>query len=328
MITILGDGAWGTAIATVLAENNHDVLLWCFDQEVLESIKETRTNKCYLPDVKLPGNIHATSDLCEAMKSEIIFQAIPVKYLRSVLSRCKEHSEENQTWVSLSKGIENETFLFPTEIIRSVLGKNIKCVAVSGPSYAIEIAKKAPTIVTIAGKDSKVTKKIKELLQTDFLLTEISKDVIGTELGGAVKNVFALGIGILDGAGYGPNTQVRLMMQAIKEIKLLIQNFGGKESSFYNSSGIGDFVLTSFFETSRNRQVGQMIGEGKKLETILKDTGLPFEALAKKGYTAEGVNSVRSFCELSSQNKLNLPIIKTIYEIIFKNGTAKKLAEL
>lgn len=315
MITMLGDGAWGTAVANTLAVNGHKVILWCFNEKVARSISELHENKCYLPGIKLSRNITPTTNLEKALESQIIFQAIPVKFMRSTIEKCKKDSRENQLWVSLSKGIENNTLMLPTQIIQNILGKNIKSAAVSGPSYAVELAKKAPTIVTIASEKKDHSKKIGKLLANDFLSFELSDDTIGVQIGGATKNVFAIGIGILESTGYSANTQARFMMEAISEIKELTKKLGGKEETFYKSSGIGDFILTCFNEQSRNRQVGTMIGKGKKLEKILKETG----------YIPEGVNSVKSLLQIAKKRNIKLPLSKKIHDIIFENRPSKIL---
>ena len=317
MITVLGAGAWGTAVATLLAANNHNVTLWCYNQEVAKSIHETRNNSRCLPNFELSEKITPTTDLRVALASEIIFEAIPVQFLRSVLEQCKPHRKNNQLWVGLSKGIEHKTLLVPTQMITDILGDDVTCAALSGPSYAHDLAEQQPTGVTIAADDAQVVEQLKELLTNDYFCVEKSDDLLGIQMGGALKNIFALGIGVLAGAGYQSNTQALMMMRGLQEFEKLLTKLGCNKETLYSSAGIGDLVLTSFGGKSRNYNVGFLLGQGKKLDVILKETG----------QTCEGANTLKSIKQLAERNNIELPICTQLYKITFENTPVKHFAK-
>lgn len=316
MITILGDGAWGTAVATVLAANNHDVTLWCHNPAVATSIEKSHINARYLPNFTLSAKITPTTSLSDALKNKIVFEAIPVQFMRKVLEQCKPYNTQDHKWVSLSKGIEAETLLFPTQIITDVLGQNTKVAALSGPSYAYDLAKQQPTGLVVASQDQTFTKELKTLLENNYVYPEISNDLLGVQLSGALKNIFALGTGILVGAGYGENTQTLMTMRGLKELEQLIEKIGAQKETLYGLAGVGDLILTCFGKQSRNYKVGFMIGQGKKLEAILKETG----------HVPEGVNTLKSIQQLGVKFDIKLPICAKINGIIFDNNPARTLA--
>lgn len=256
MITILGDGSWGTAIAILLAHNGFDVTIWCHNHTVAQSIQTEHKNHQYLPKFDLSKKISATTDLRHALTAEIVFEAIPVKFMRSVLEQCKPYAQSNQLWVSLSKGIENSTLMLPTQIIQDVLGSQTEVAVVSGPSYAHDLALGQPTGVTVAAERSEAITIIKKNMQNSAFCLEVSRDLLGVQLVGALKNVFALGSGLLEGSGYGANSQALLMMRGLQECEVLLAVLGCKKSTLYSFAGIGDLTLTSFGGKSRNHKVG------------------------------------------------------------------------
>ncbi len=308
-ICILGAGAWGTAIAQLLAEKGYSVSLWCYEKAVVDCIKEQRENTPYLPGVNLHKNIVPTTDLQEAIcGSTWIFEAIPVKHLRSILEQAKHCFSSEQTWVVLSKGIEQNTLLLPTQILDDVFGVEAKKAVLAGPSFARDVINKQITAVTVAAPDCEIGLSLQKLLATDYFRPYVSLDMIGVQVGGAVKNVLSLGIGVLDGAGYTDNAKAFLLTRGLHEMVLLAQELGGRQETLYGLSGMGDLVLTSMGKLSRNLAIGKKLGEGQTLENILKDIK----------YVPEGINTVQSVHQLLQKKKLDLPICESIYQVIFE----------
>ncbi len=309
-IAMLGEGAWGTAVAMLLAYNGHEVKLWCYNTELVSQINETRHNERYLPGVTLPKNITAVATLDEAMSdADWVFEAIPVKFLRSVLEQSKHCYKDTQRWVVLSKGIEQGTLFFPTEIIADVLGDAVQQTVFAGPSFAMDVARKEITAVTIAAPECELAKELQELLANDYFRPYISTDMIGVQLGSALKNVIAIGVGMLDGAGYTDNAKAFMITRGLHEIAELAVALGGKQQTVYGLSGVGDLILTAMGSLSRNLQVGKRFGQGQSLESILKETG----------YIPEGINTVESVQQLMRKHGVRLSICLGIYEVIFNN---------
>lgn len=308
-IAIIGAGAWGTALATVLVENNHRVKLWCFDPLDAQNITDHRQNSRYLPGVQLDKKITAVTDLQEALSGALwVIEAVPVQHLRSILIDMKPYITEEQTLIISSKGIEQETLLLPSEIINSVFSPlRVQQAVISGPSFARDLAAKKITGITIASNCREIATKVQQLITTNYLICDLSTDVIGVQAGGALKNIIAVGMGILDGAGYGQNTSAYFLTRGLQEIALLAQALGSCSETLYGLSGIGDLVLTAMGSQSRNRAVGKEIGQGKSLQDILVQTG----------FIPEGINSVQSAYQLMNRKKLRLPIMRGIYEVIF-----------
>jgi len=320
-ITVLGDGAWGTAFASLLAHNGHQVTLWCANKTSAESITTTHQNSLYLPGIELSPSIKATTSLEEALKNSFIFEAIPVAFMRQTLSQChpfKKQLKKDLLWVSLSKGIEQETLCFPTAIIRDVFGVQTQVAALSGPSFAREVAQQEPTIVTIAADQLATAETIKHLVSNNYFIVKPTDDLIGVELSGALKNVFALGTGLLSGAGFGSNTQVLFVLRCIEELKILFKALGSKQETLYGPAGLGDLMLTSFSCQSRNVLLGKTIGEGRN----------PAQTLAQNTLTAEGLNTLPSICALAEKHLLILPCCSTLFSVIFKNAPLENLLQV
>ncbi len=315
-ITVLGDGAWGTAIATVLAHNGHQVTLWCYDASVAQSIRTSCTNDQYLPGIILYRTIEPTTDFFYAFKeSEAIFEAIPVPYLRTTLIKCKDFVTAHIPWVILSKGIEQDTLLLPTEIINTVVGPT-DCAVVSGPSFARQLAQKQITACTLAGNSS-VTGFIQSLLNNEYFTTELSSDFIGVQLAGAFKNCVALGIGLLEALGYGDNTKAFFLTRMLDELKTLIIYKNGQPDTITSLAGIGDILLTAYGSQSRNRAVGYELGKGVKLSALKESFGtLP-----------EGINTLQSLYQLLNQQPIKLPLCALLYRMIFENASCNLIKD-
>lgn len=308
-IAVLGEGAWGTAIALLLADNGHEVFLWCYHKEVAEGIAQTRCNDRYMPGVTLPKNIIPTNDLSVVFKdSDYIFEVIPVKYLRTVLEQAKQYYRDDQTWVVLSKGIEQETLLFPTQIINDVFQADVHASVLAGPSFAKDIVEKKITAVTIAADTCKQGEALQQLVATPYFRPYITTDVMGVQAGAAFKNVLTLAIGILDGARYTDNSKAFIFTRGLHEMAHLAVTLGGLKETIYGLSGVGDLMLSATGSLSRNLEVGKKLGYGQDLETILKETG----------YIPEGINTVQSMHELICKKDLQLPICNGVYAVIFQ----------
>lgn len=307
-ICVLGEGAWGTAVATLLAHNGHAVKLWCYEASNAQAIARTRMNERYLPGHILSERITPTTSLQDAVcGSEWVFEAIPVQYLRSVIEQAAPCFTDEQIWVVLSKGIEKDTFLLPTQIIDAVTGKSYKKAVFAGPSFAAELASKQVTAVSVAATDCDVAYALQALLTNDYFKPFFNTDLIGVQVGGAVKNVITLGVGLLDGAGYTDNTKAFLVTRGLQEMSHIAKALGGKLETLYGLSGMGDLMLTSLGKLSRNLAVGKRLGKGDALQTILDELG----------HVPEGINTVQTIHQLMQKKNLQLPICNAIYEIIF-----------
>ncbi len=309
-VCMLGEGAWGTAVSTLLANNGYAVNLWCHDPEVAQEIQTERCNERYLPNVTLAESIKPTTSHKEALANvQWVFQAIPVKYLREVLQSAKPYVTPEQVWVVLSKGIEKDSLLLPTQMIDDVFDVEVKKAVFAGPSFAHEVATKRITAVAIAAIDCAIGLELQTLLANEYFRPYITTDIIGVQVGAALKNVITLGIGLLDGAGYADNTKALLITRGLHEMVQLIRSFGGRQETAYGLSGVGDLVLTSMGKLSRNLEVGKQLGAGKSLDTILHETG----------YIPEGINTVESVHQLAKRQQLELPICQGIYDVIFSD---------
>lgn len=307
-ICVLGEGAWGTAVATLLAHNGHTVKLWCYEESNAQAIARTRMNERYLPGHILSERIIPTTSLKDAVcGSEWVFEAIPVQYLRSVIQQAAPCFTDEQIWVILSKGIEQNTLLLPTHIIDDVCGVSHKKAVFAGPSFAADLANKQVTAVSVAATDCDVAYALQGLLANEYFKPFFNTDLIGVQAGGAVKNVITLGVGILEGAGYTDNTKAFLVTRGLQEMSEIATALGGKPETLYGLSGVGDLMLTALGKLSRNLAVGKRLGKGDALQTILDELG----------HVPEGINTVQTIQQLMQKKKLQLPICNAVYEIIF-----------
>lgn len=319
-VAILGEGAWGTAVAQLLARNGHQVTLWCHDPHVAQEITQAHINSRYLPDVPLHKNIASTTDIKAALQtSKYIFEATPVQFLRPVLQDAAPFATKQHCWILLSKGIEQKTLNFPTQILSSVLGPLVtadQIAVLAGPSYAHDVAQNQPTMVMLASSNQELRLQLQALVQNDHFIAQLSDDIRGTQACAAYKNVAALGIGMLEGAGYGNNTKIVAFMRALDEMRTLVALVGGKQETVASCAGIGDLTLTTLLGESRNRKVGVALGQGKKLQDILAT-----------GVTVEGAHTVVSLQQLAAQAKKELPLCATIYKIVYEQAPVQILID-
>jgi len=309
-ISVLGAGSWGTALSIILHSNGHDVTLWEFKRGYFKTLKRTRENKIYLPKVKIPKEIYITNSLKEGCESQhMIILAVPSQFIRSVLVNMKKFNLSDTPLVSVAKGIEKDTLFTVSQIIQDELPdielKNIG--VLSGPSHAEEVARKIPTAVVSASTDIYTAKQIQAAFITSYFRVYHSTDLIGVELGGALKNVIAIGAGIVDGAKFGDNTKAAIMTRGIAEISRIGVKIGAKPETFSGLSGVGDLIVTCMSQHSRNRYVGEQIGSGKKLKQVLKSMQM----------VAEGVATCQSTFELARKHDVHTPIVDAVYGALF-----------
>ncbi len=319
-IAMLGAGAWGTAVATVLANNGHDVTLWCFERDVVDSIKRVHQNERYLPTIEINPLVTATNDLARAIAdADIIFEATPIAFLRSVLLNAKPHVKPHVPWVVLSKGIENDTLLLPSSIIHDVLGFTTKVAVVAGPTFAQELAQGKFSAAVVASDNIVLCDEIISLLANTYFMLQVSNDLLGVQVGGAVKNVIALAIGIARGAKQTENTIAYLVTEGLAELAKIIELFGGKKETALSLAGLGDLVLTCMGTLSKNLRVGMMIGCGTNVHDIKAKQGMVLP---------EGINTIRSLDELAGKKDIKLPLCRGVYECIFEGKPFEVMLDL
>jgi len=313
-IVVLGAGAWGTAIALSLCRRGgHNVTLWAHSDEEARQIDGARENTLFLPGFPLPADLAVTSATEPVADAEIVVSVIPSEFLRSTLQRVKGQLHNGQFVLSATKGVEKNTHQRMTQVISQVLepaGILVSIGALSGPSFAIEVAQGQPTAVTVAFSDLQVAQFIQQEFGSETLRIYTSTDVIGVELGGALKNVIAIAAGVAVGMGLGHNSTAALITRGIAEITRLAVACGGRRETLGGLSGVGDLVLTCTGSLSRNRTVGQALGEGRKLPEILESLG---------GKVAEGVLTTRAALGLARERKIEMPITEQM-ELILEEG--------
>jgi glycerol-3-phosphate dehydrogenase (NAD(P)+) len=312
-IAVIGAGAWGTTLSILLAENGHAVTLWVFESELAKQMKETRENKIYLPGFQLPENIEITEKPKNTQDSDIFFFVVPTQFLRSVTNHFKNIVNPNHILASASKGIEIKSLKLGLEILREELDTE-KLVAVSGPNLSKEIARGLPAASVAASKDLEAAKTVQETLMLNRFRIYINSDPLGTQLGGALKNVIALAAGVADGFALGDNAKSGLIIRGMAEITRLGMAMGAKEHTFAGLSGIGDLIATCSSKLSRNHCVGEEIAQGKKLDDILK----------KMKNVAEGVPTAKAALNLSKKYRVELPIASEVYKVLYENKDASK----
>lgn len=315
-VTVLGAGSWGTALAIVLAENGHDTLVWTHRADQAEEINANRTNKKYLPETILPHNLKATNDLTEASNhSDTIVVAVPTKAIREVCANVSSRLTAPKLFVHVSKGIEPDTLLRISELIEaSVDAKWLEEVVVlSGPSHAEEVVLQHPTTVTAASKSIKAAEKIQDLFMSGYFRVYTNDDVVGVEMGGALKNVIALAAGIIDGLGYGDNAKAALITRGLAEITRLGVKMGGNPLTFAGLTGMGDLIVTCTSIHSRNWRAGNLLGKGIKLPQVLEQMGM----------VVEGVRTTKAAHQLAEKYDVAMPIAEQLFEVLFNEKDPK-----
>jgi len=315
-IAILGSGAWGTAIALSLARRGgHELTLWAHSVEFAREIIDAGENKLFLPGFPIPAGVRVTGDEAAVSEAEIVVSVIPSEFLRATFIRLRAHLHPGQIIVSATKGVEDRSLLRMTEVIGSCMaetgaGLRLPIGAFSGPSFAQEVAQGQPTAITVAYDDAAIAARIQAELASETLRLYTSTDVIGVEMGGALKNVIAIAAGVAAGVGLGYNSAAALITRGIAEITRLAVACGGRRETLAGLSGVGDLVLTCTGSLSRNRTVGQELGRGRKLPEILAGLG---------GKVAEGVLTTRAALGLARRQGIEMPITEQM-ELILDEG--------
>ncbi len=312
-ITVVGAGSWGTALAKLLADNGQHVTLWGHRPEFIAELNRYQENKLYLPGIKL-ANITLTADLNEAVAdSTMIVMVVPSHVFREVFRLIAPQLKPGSYILSATKGIENNTLMTMTEVMTDVLTLEnhpyMFLGVLSGPSFAKEVAEGIPTAVTVAAHDKKTAHVFQKPFFNELFRVYTSCDIIGLELGGPLKNIVAIAAGICDGLGYGTNTRAALITRGLAEITRIGVKMGANPLTFSGLAGLGDLVLTCTGDLSRNRQVGLMLGQGKRLDDIL----------AKMKMVAEGVKTTQSAWYLAQKMRVDMPILEQIYKVIYED---------
>jgi glycerol-3-phosphate dehydrogenase (NAD(P)+) len=311
-VSVLGAGGWGTTLAVLLHYNGHNVTLWEYKKSYAKELLKRRENKIYLPGIIIPDEIKITSDLEDSTSDKnLIVLAVPSQFLRKVVEKIDYHFVKDTILVSVSKGIEKETLMTMSQMIKDVHHKLSKeqIGVLSGPSHAEEVSKRIPTAVVAASVEKETSKTIQTVFMNSYFRVYSSTDILGVELGGAFKNVIAIGAGIIDGAGFGDNTKAAIMTRGVAEISRLGLVMGARPETFAGLSGMGDLIVTCMSKHSRNRYVGEQIGKGRKLKEILNSMEM----------VAEGVDTTKSVNQLADKYKVETPIANEVYKILFED---------
>ena len=313
-ISFLGCGSWGGALGYVVAKKGIPITMWHRNYEIVKSMTETRSHYL-IPSLIFPDNVVFTSNINEAIhRTNIIILALPSYSIRGLLQSYKDIWKEYHTFINVSKGIEIDTLMTVSEVIKDVIGGTYtKIVTLSGPSHAEEVILGYPTTLVSASPNIEDAVVVQKLFSNKTLRTYINSDIKGVELGGSIKNVIAIAAGIADGIGYGDNTKAALITRGLTEISRLGVAMGGSIKTFSGLSGIGDLMVTCFSKHSRNRFVGEEIGKGKLLTEIIKEMSM----------ISEGINTAESVYRLSKEYRISMPISQVVYEILFKEKDPK-----
>lgn len=311
-IAVIGAGSWGTALANLLAKKGLEVSLWAYERELVERMRASRVNDLFLPETRLNERLQVTNELADAVVGrQVVVLVSPSQVMRRVVEQLRPHLAGDSLLVSAAKGIENETLLLMSEVLEEVLGSDVagRCAYLSGPSFAKEVAAELPTAVAVAASDGEVARVVQELFRTDYFRVYTNPDVVGTELGGALKNVIALAAGVSDGLGFGHNARAALINRGLVEMARLGLAKGAQAETFAGLAGMGDLVLTCTGDLSRNRSVGIELGKGRKLAEILGGMRM----------VAEGVKTTLSAYQLAQKLGVVMPITEQAYQLLYKD---------
>lgn len=315
-IGVIGAGSWGTTLADMLAKKQHRVTLWAYEKELVSEMQAGRENSIYLPGIRLADNLSFTGSLEEAVRGkDLLLFVVPSQVLRRVLLDALPHISPDSLIVSASKGIEVDSLKLVSQIYEESLPESLyrRFAVLSGPSFAREVAQEMPTAVVAAAADPLIAKGVQDIFNCRFFRVYTNSDLIGVELGGAVKNVIAIAAGISDGLGFGSNTRAALITRGLAEIARLGQALGARSETFAGLAGMGDLVLTCTGDLSRNRSVGIQLGQGRTLAEILSEMRM----------VAEGVKTTESTCLLAWKLGVDMPIAFKVNEILYNDRPAR-----
>ena len=317
-IAVIGAGSWGTALSLLLSNNGHQVTVWSIMEDEIKMLQECHEHKDKLPGIKLPESIVFTTDLKEAIQGkDLLVLAVPSPFTRSTSKSMKPYVAEGQIIVNVAKGIEENTMMTLTDIIKEEIPQAVVAV-LSGPSHAEEVGRGLPTTCVVGAEEESVAKDIQAIFMNPVFRVYTSDDVLGIELGGALKNVIALAAGVADGLGYGDNIKAALITRGINEISRLGVAMGGRKETFGGLTGIGDLIVTCASMHSRNRRAGILIGKGYTME----------EAMAEVKMVVEGVYSAKAALQLAEKYHIEMPIIEQVYAVLFEGASAKDAVDI
>ena len=306
-ISVLGGGSWGTVLANLASSNKHNVTLWMRDSSVVEEVNKSKRNSKYLPELKLEGKIHATDDISLINNSEMVIFCIPSDSFREVSRMASEYINASVQLVSATKGVEKDKFNLMSQILNEYMSNNSVGI-LSGPNLAEEIAAKQLSGTVIASKDKVLQKNVLDILGSDFFRVYENDDPHGVEMGGAIKNIYAIACGVADGLDSGGNTVGMIMTRGLGEMSRLAVELGANPQTFLGLSGVGDLITTSASPLSRNHKFGKYIGEGLSVKS----------ATDKIGQTVEGLKTLKAVKVISDERNINMPIVDSLYKIIYK----------
>lgn len=315
-IAVLGAGSWGTALAMVLADNGHEIRLWGHNPAQIEEINQDHTNKKYLPGITLPSSVKGYSSLHAALDGmKMVIMAVPTKAIREVIRKMMESISESVVIVHVSKGIEPDSLLRISEMIEEEMPEELleSVVVLSGPSHAEEVSLRHPTTVTVSSKNMEEAEKVQDLFINNHFRVYTNPDLIGVEIGGALKNIIALAAGISDGLGYGDNAKAALITRGLAEIARLGVKMGASPLTFSGLTGIGDLIVTCTSIHSRNWRAGNMLGKGQNLDEVLENMGM----------VVEGVRTTKAAYQLAQKFEVKMPITNALYHVLFNNVNPK-----
>jgi len=316
-IGVVGGGSWGTALANLLGRKGFNIDLWVFEAEVIKQIKELKENRLFLPGISLSSNICPSNDLFRVVSGkDLVVIVVPSHFMRETSHKIAGYVSKDTIIVSASKGIENKTHLTMSGVLKETLLKipEKHIAALSGPSFAREVASNVPTLVSVASKNKKTASFVQHVFATPLFRVYTNNDIIGVELGGSVKNVIAIASGMIDGLGFGLNTRAALITRGLTEIRRLGLKLGANPRTFTGLAGVGDLILTCTGKLSRNYTVGKQLGQGKRLQDILSEMRM----------VAEGIKTAKSVYNLSCKLGVEMPICHEIYHILYDDASPKE----
>ena len=316
-IGVVGAGSWGTALANLLASKGFAIDLWVFEKDIKDQIQQSGENSVFLPDIKLSSNLHPSNDLAGVVSGkDVVLVVVPSHVMRETTLLMSGHLAKDTIIVSASKGIENNTYLTMTGVMQETLVEipSHHLAVLSGPSFAREVARNLPTVVTVASKDSATGDLVQQVMATPYFRVYTSDDVTGVQLGGSLKNVIAIAAGVIDGLELGLNTRAALITRGMTEIRRLGLKMGANPRTFTGLAGFGDLILTCTGHLSRNHTVGKKIGQGEKVKDILGQMRM----------VAEGVKTAKSVYNLSRKLGVEMPISHETYRILYEDLSPKE----
>ena len=318
-VVVMGAGSWGTALARVIASKGNQVILWDYNEERAKILQESRVNSKFLSNAKFPETLEVKSDIKNLLEdADFLVMAVPSQVLRKVISKVSDQLTSKTIIINTAKGIEISTGMRLSQVLKDeILGKYHKNIVIlSGPTHAEEVAKGLPSTIVAAGEPESA-KKVQELFNTETFRVYESNDIIGVELGGAVKNGIAIAAGVADGIGFGDNTKAALITRGLAEMVRFGEALGAKKETFSGLTGMGDLIVTCASTHSRNRHVGQKLGEGKKLKEILEEMEM----------VAEGVPTVKAVYELAQKLNVSMPIFEGVYKVLYEDKLATEMVK-